>query len=116
MLVWASCVISGGQTLTIIREVCTVQIMAPKMRNISLPTELDASIRERVRSGLYGNASEVIRAGLRALAREELGANLKRFDDIMATLPSDSITPKIEQDIEARISVSRRSEKRGARR
>ena len=89
--------------------------MATKTRNISLPPQLEASIRERVRSGLYGNANDVIRAGLRALAREELGANLKRFEEIMATLPSDLITPKIEQHIEKRISAARRTERPRAR-
>ena len=50
--------------------------------NISLTPELKAGIDSRVKSGQYGNASDVIRAGLRALAREELGASLKLFEDI----------------------------------
>ena len=33
--------------------------------NVSLPTELEARVREHVASGLYGSASEVIREALR---------------------------------------------------
>src|SRR6266496_4013731 len=54
-------------------------VMAARPTNISLTPELKAFIDSRVRSGLYGNSSDVIRAGLRALVREELGPSLKRF-------------------------------------
>jgi len=33
--------------------------------NVSLPTELETRVRERVAAGLYGSASEVIREALR---------------------------------------------------
>ena len=33
--------------------------------NVSLPTELEARVRQHVASGLYGSASEVIREALR---------------------------------------------------
>ena len=33
--------------------------------NISLPPELEAQVRKRVDSGLYGSASEVVREALR---------------------------------------------------
>ena len=49
---------------------------------ISLTPELKADIDSRVKSGQYGNASDVIRASLRPIAREELGASLKQFEDI----------------------------------
>ena len=76
--------------------------------NISLPPELKASIESRVRSGLYGNASDVVRAGLRALAREELGASLSRFEQIISALPDKPITEGIEQEIERELRKSRR--------
>ena len=41
------------------------------IRNIHLSSELDQLVNDRVKSGRYENASEVIRAGLRALARSE---------------------------------------------
>ncbi|MFA6972980.1 MAG: type II toxin-antitoxin system ParD family antitoxin, partial [Gallionella sp.] len=33
--------------------------------NVSLPPELEARVRQRVESGMYGSASEVIREALR---------------------------------------------------
>ena len=33
--------------------------------NVSLPTEMEARVREHVASGLYGSASEVVREALR---------------------------------------------------
>jgi antitoxin ParD1/3/4 len=40
-------------------------------RNINLTDALDAFVTQRVASGSYQNASEVVRAGLRALKAEE---------------------------------------------
>jgi antitoxin ParD1/3/4 len=41
-------------------------------RNVNLTDELDRFIAAKVSSGRYENASEVVRASLRALEREEL--------------------------------------------
>lgn len=83
--------------------------MATKSMNVSLTPELRAAVDRRVRSGRYGNASDVLRAGLRALEREELGVGWREWQEARAALPSDPITPKIEQQIEARIRSSRRA-------
>jgi len=40
-------------------------------RNISLTPELDRYVAKRVRAGKYENASELMRAALRSLEREE---------------------------------------------
>lgn len=40
-------------------------------RNINLTPEMDTLVADRIANGDYANASEVIRAGLRALRREE---------------------------------------------
>ena len=40
-------------------------------RNVSLTAELNAFIRSQVASSQYQNASEVVRAGLRLLQRQE---------------------------------------------
>lgn len=40
-------------------------------RNINLTPQLDNFVDSRIRNGQYANASEVLRAGLRALEREE---------------------------------------------
>ena len=40
-------------------------------RNVNLTHELDRFVATKVKSGRYENASEVVRAGLRTLEREE---------------------------------------------
>ena len=39
--------------------------------NVSLTEELESLVNEKVKSGLYTSASEVVRAGLRLLKQEE---------------------------------------------
>jgi len=85
--------------------------MAAQTMNISLTPELKSAIGRRVRSGLYGNASDVIRAGLRALSREESRDNLKEFEQIMAALPQDPVTPEVEETLERAIRTARRAER-----
>jgi putative addiction module CopG family antidote len=80
--------------------------------NVSLTPELRAFIARRIRSGLYGNGSDVVRAGLRALVREEAAEHYRRFQEILASLPQDAITPEIEEDIERRIKAGRATERR----
>jgi antitoxin ParD1/3/4 len=46
-----------------------------KALNVSLTPELHAFVGELVRSGSYGNHSEVVRAGLRLLQHEERRRN-----------------------------------------
>ena len=46
-------------------------------RNAQLTVQLDQFVNDRVNSGSYENASEVIRAGLRALARSEAEDRVK---------------------------------------
>jgi antitoxin ParD1/3/4 len=41
-------------------------------RNVSLTDELDSYVEQSVRSGYYDNASEVVRAAIRALKQSEL--------------------------------------------
>ncbi|MGB7191548.1 MAG: type II toxin-antitoxin system ParD family antitoxin [Acidobacteriaceae bacterium] len=40
-------------------------------RNINLTPEMDKFVARRIREGRYANASEVLRAGLRALEEDE---------------------------------------------
>jgi antitoxin ParD1/3/4 len=40
-------------------------------RNINLTDELDRFVAKKVKTGRFENASEVVRAGLRSLEREE---------------------------------------------
>jgi antitoxin ParD1/3/4 len=46
-------------------------------RNVNLTEELDAAVQKRVASGKYENASEVVRAALRALEHVEKEDKLK---------------------------------------
>jgi len=46
-------------------------------RNVNLTPELDAFITSKIESGRYENASEVVRAALRELEREEQQYNAK---------------------------------------
>ena len=52
-------------------------------RNINLTEELDRFVLAKVASGHYENASEVVRAALRTLAREE-----ERYEAKLAALRS----------------------------
>jgi len=83
--------------------------------NVSLTPELKSFVERRVRSGLYGNGSDVVRAGLRALAREEQAEHFRRFQALASTLPREPSSPRIEQDIERRIKAARASERRKLR-
>jgi antitoxin ParD1/3/4 len=40
-------------------------------RNINLTPQLDSFVDDKIRKGQYANASEVVRAGLRALEKDE---------------------------------------------
>ena len=46
-------------------------------RNVNLTEELDRFVLTKVKSGQYENASEVVRAALRTLEREEQQYNAK---------------------------------------
>jgi antitoxin ParD1/3/4 len=46
-------------------------------RNVNLTDELDRFVLSKVKGGRYENASEVVRAGLRTLEREEREYEMK---------------------------------------
>ena len=46
-------------------------------RNVNLTPELDRAVEQRVKSGRYENASEVVRAALRALDQQEQENDLR---------------------------------------
>ena len=55
--------------------------------NVSLTPELAAFVADQVASGRFGSASEVVRAALRTLEREEARQNKRRpkgFNDAAA--------------------------------
>lgn len=76
--------------------------------NFSIPPALESFIRKLVKSGHYGNASEVVREALRLLmqemnAREKKLTMLRR--EIQKGLDSG---PAVEMDIENIIAEARR--------
>ena len=81
--------------------------MATKARNISLPAQLDAWAEQRARSGLCGNLSAVVQAGLRALQREDMGVAWRGWEEAKTSLPQDPITPEIERRITTRVRTMR---------
>lgn len=75
--------------------------------NISLSPELRATIAQRVKSGRYGNASDVIRAGLRALHREEMAEVWREWQDAKTRLPQEAISPEMEEEIAGEVRTMR---------
>jgi antitoxin ParD1/3/4 len=53
------------------RGILNVRGIIMPTRNVDLTDELDRFVSEKIESGRYENASEVVRAALRTLAREE---------------------------------------------
>lgn len=90
--------------------------MKVRTRNVSLSPELDSQIDRRVKSGRYGNASDVIRAGLRALEREERAEVYRQWLAIADRLPKDPITPAQEEDVVRLVRASREREAKAQRR
>lgn len=75
--------------------------------NVSLTPELENYVNEKVKSGRYNSASEVIREGLRALQNDELRQEiLLGVDDIrhgrFITLQTDDDFKKFSDEIKGR--------------
>ncbi len=90
-------------------------VMAAMTMNISVTPELRRAVERRVRSGQYGNASDVVRAGLRALDREESREIWSEWQQVKAKLPRDEITPEIEANIALRVRKARQAERRASK-
>jgi putative addiction module CopG family antidote len=86
--------------------------MTTKKLSVSLTRELQGLIERRVRSGLYGDSSDVVRTGLRALAREEIVASYSQWRKISAGLPKEPITPRVEQRVECAIRSERDADRK----
>lgn len=77
--------------------------------------ELQERVDARVRSGDYASVSEVIRAGLRALDREEAAIEtvLRRkvqeaLEDPRPSLPADQVFAELRAHHEARLKAAER--------
>jgi len=64
--------------------------------NVSLTTALESFVRRKVASGLYNNASEVVREALRLMVdRETGGQSVPRKSAVVATLKA--LEPELKQ-------------------
>jgi antitoxin ParD1/3/4 len=71
-------------------------------RNVNLTQELDSFLLARVRSGRYENASEVVRAALRTLEREERVYEAK-LEALRAAIDEGDRSGIVEGDVFAQI-------------
>jgi antitoxin ParD1/3/4 len=71
-------------------------------RNISLTPELDSFIAAKIENGRYDNASEVVRAALRTLEREENTYNAK-LAALQAAIDEGDASGIAEGDVFARV-------------
>jgi len=76
--------------------------------NVSLTKPLEYFVQEKVDSGMYASASEVIRAGLRMLAESDLDTQLKKgLEQSAAGLGNelnDDFSEKLMQRVQERIA------------
>lgn len=79
-------------------------------RNINLTPQMDKFVDTRIRSGKYANASEVLRAGLRALDRLER-EDQARVEALRAGLEAGEASGVAEGDVvsEVRERIRRRA-------
>lgn len=82
-------------------------------RNINLSTELDTFVATKVKSGRYGNASEVIRAALRSLDREEREYEA-RLEALGRAIDEGDASGVAEEGVFQRIRDNRQAQQRSA--
>lgn len=73
-------------------------------RNVNLTDELDRFVA-KIESGRYENASEVVRAALRSLEREEQAAEA-RLASLRATIDEGDASEIAEEGVFARVRES----------
>jgi antitoxin ParD1/3/4 len=79
-------------------------------RNINLTPQMDKFVDARIRSGKYANASEVLRAGLRALEQSER-ENHARLEALRTALEAGEASGIADGDVvgEVRDRIRRRA-------
>jgi len=71
-------------------------------RNVNLTDELDRFIAKKVKTGRYENASEVVRAGLRTLERDEQHNDAK-LEELRAAIDEGDASGVAEGDVLGRV-------------
>ena len=71
-------------------------------RNVNLTKELDRFVLKKVKSGRYDNASEVVRAALRTLEREERQYEAK-LTALRAAIDEGDASGVVRGDVFARV-------------
>jgi antitoxin ParD1/3/4 len=79
----------------------TAEVNLPT-RNVNLTDELDRFVLKKVKSGRFENASEVVRAALRTLEREEQFYEAKRAA-LRAAIDKGDASGVAEGDVFARV-------------
>lgn len=78
--------------------------------NISLTKPLEDFVQNKVNTGMYASASEVIRAGLRALVEQELDRNinigLEEANQGLGTEFNDEFAEKLVKKVQTRIDAN----------
>ena len=74
-------------------------------RNVNLTNELDRFVARKVKTGRYENASEVVRAGLRTLEREEQLYKAK-LAALRAAIDEGDASPVAEGNVFRRVRKS----------
>ncbi len=85
-------------------------------RNVNLTEQLDRFVERRIRKGQYANASEVVRAGLRALEQDEKEDKAK-LEALRAALMAGEESGIYEGDVFAEMEerITRRAQLTGRR-
>ena len=84
-------------------------------RNINLTPQMDRLVETKIRNGQYANASEVIRAGLRALEKDER-EDAAKLDALREAINAGESSGLAKGDVigRLRMRIRRRAEATGA--
>lgn len=84
-------------------------------RNINLTPQMDRLVETKIRNGQYANASEVIRAGLRALEEDER-EDAAKLDALREAINAGESSGLAKGDVigRLRMRIRRRAEATGA--
>jgi antitoxin ParD1/3/4 len=84
-------------------------------RNVNLTPQMDRFVEEKIQNGQYANASEVVRAGLRALEGNER-AEAAKIDALREAINAGEASGVAKGDVIGRLRtrIRRRAEATGA--